>query len=215
MVYDELIRNGWIRSGLVRVMGSGATSASRNAREGVWMQYVQRCALEDTRALGKLYDESSSLVYAVALRVLTNEADAEEVTLDVYTQVWRTASGYDPARGSVTAWLITMARSRSIDKLRSRATRAGLEEPLVAASVEFSSGAADPEKHTLISQQRGRILSALQTLTAEQRQALELAYFSGLSHSELASRLGQPLGTVKTRIRLGMMKMRELLEDYA
>jgi RNA polymerase sigma-70 factor (ECF subfamily) len=179
------------------------------------MQYVQRCALEDTRALGKLYDESSSLVYAVALRVLTNEADAEEVTLDVYTQVWRTASGYDPARGSVTAWLITMARSRSIDKLRSRATRAGLEEPLVAASVEFSSGAADPEKHTLISQQRGRILSALQTLTAEQRQALELAYFSGLSHSELASRLGQPLGTVKTRIRLGMMKMRELLEDYA
>jgi RNA polymerase sigma-70 factor (ECF subfamily) len=184
------------------------------AREAVWKEYVRRCVLEDAAALGNLYDESSSLVYSLALRVLRNEADAEEVTLDVYTQVWRKAAGYDPERGSVTAWLLTIARSRSIDKVRSRVGRTSLERPLEESS-ETRTDAADPEEHTVMSQQRRRGLAALNTLKPEQRQPLELAYFSGLSHSELAARLGLPMGTVKTRIRLGMMKLRELLVDYA
>jgi RNA polymerase sigma-70 factor (ECF subfamily) len=196
------------------VAGSRAELTTGAAREAAWKEYVGRCALEDAAALGNLYDESSSLVYSLALRVLRNEADAEEVTLDVYTQVWRKAAGYDPERGSVTAWLLTIARSRSIDKVRSRVGRTSLEQPL-EESGETRTDAADPEEHTAMSQQRRRVLAALNTLKPEQRRPLELAYFSGLSHSELAARLGLPMGTVKTRIRLGMMKLRELLVDYA
>ncbi|HUE00182.1 MAG TPA: sigma-70 family RNA polymerase sigma factor [Bryobacteraceae bacterium] len=196
------------------VAGSRGQVDAGGAREAAWKEYVGRCVLEDPGALGRLYDESGSLVYSLALRVLGNEADAEEVTLDVYTQVWRRAAGYDPERGSVTAWLLTIARSRSIDKVRSRAGRTSLEQPLEKAG-EARTNAAGPEEHTAMGQQRRRVLAALNTLKPEQRRALELAYFSGLSHSELADRLGLPLGTVKTRIRLGMMKLRELLVDYA
>ena len=196
------------------VTGDRADSGSGSAREAAWKESVRRCALKEGAALGKLYDESSSLVYSVALRVLGNEADAEEVTLDVYLQVWRTAPGYDPARGSVTSWLVTVTRSRSIDKLRWRATRTRMEEPL-EGYVEVRTEVIDPEEQTVMSQERRRIINAMKALTQDQRQALELAYFSGLSHSELAARLELPLGTVKTRIRSGIIKMRELLGDYA
>jgi RNA polymerase sigma-70 factor (ECF subfamily) len=196
------------------VADSRAGLAAGGAREAAWKEYVGRCVLQDAAALGNLYDESSSLVYSLALRVVGNGADAEEVTLDVYTQVWRRAAAYDPERGSVTAWLLTIARSRSIDRVRARAGRTNLEQPLEDGG-EVRTHAASPEEHTAMSQQRRRILAALNTLNPDQRRVLELAYFSGLSHSEMAARLAVPVGTVKTRIRLGMMKLRELLVDYA
>jgi RNA polymerase sigma-70 factor, ECF subfamily len=205
---------GESKAAQLAVADSRAGLAAGGAREAAWKDYVGRCVLEDPAALGNLYDESSSLVYSLALRVVGNEADAEEVTLDVYTQVWRRAAAYDPERGSVTAWLLTIARSRAIDKVRARAGRANLEQPF-EESCEARTHAADPEEHTAMRQQRRRILAALDTLNPDQRRALELAYFSGLSHSELAARLAVPVGTVKTRIRLGMMKLRELLVDYA
>jgi RNA polymerase sigma-70 factor (ECF subfamily) len=171
---------------------------------------VRAAAGGDSRALGSLYDETCSLVYGIALRVLRNEADAEEVTSDVYSQVWKSASTFDSARGSVNAWLTTLARSRSIDRLRAR-VRTQKEEALETISNVPSSGET-PESASWLGQQRAKVRAALQSLSPEQREVIELAYFSGLTQSELAERLQQPLGTIKTRIRLGMIKLRERLQ---
>ena len=135
-----------------------------------------------------------------------------KVTLDVYTQVWRTAKDYTDRRGSVCAWLLTMARSRAIDHVRSRASRTRREEPFQELT-QFRSTEPGPDREIEMSQRRRRVMSALDTLPPEQREAIELAFFSGLTHAELAVRLKQPLGTVKTRVRQGMMKIRELLVE--
>ncbi len=189
--------------------GSDSAGAIRGA---AWKEYVCQCALGDSMALGKLYDETNSLVYSIALRMLADRLDAEEVTLDVFSQVWRTAGGYDPARGSVMAWLVTLARSRSIDKVRSRGVRSRMEQPF-EEGFEIETEDAGPEEWMALSQTRTRVRAALAELSPEQRQALELSFFSGLTHSELAEHLRRPLGTIKTHIRLGMMKMRLFLED--
>ena len=149
------------------------------------------------------------MVYSVALRILGNEADAEEVTLDVYAQVWRTAAKFTNERGSVNAWLIMLARSRAIDRFRSR-SRSRAEEP-VDALMELAGGGPDPEQVSLLAENTDRIRAALQSISPEQREAIELAFFSGYTQSELAEHLGEPLGTVKTRIRLGMMKLKDQL----
>jgi RNA polymerase sigma-70 factor (ECF subfamily) len=133
------------------------------------------------------------------------------VTLDVYLQVWRQADRFDLARGNPSAWLYTLARSRSIDRLRRQQHQRKSEEPLETASSLPADGPS-PEEDTVQDDRRRRITEAMQKLSPEQREAITIAYFSGLSHSEVAEKLGQPLGTVKTRIRLGMIKLRELLE---
>lgn len=179
-----------------------------------WNCYIERAAVGDEEALARLYDESSGLVYATALRILRDVADAEEVTLDVYTQIWRTASQFDPRRGSAGTWLIMLARSRALDRMRSMAARKQ-REAMLEDFGEFRCPAELPDEATVVRQQRERIHTALAALSPEQREAIELAFFSGLSHSELAGRLGQPLGTVKTRIRLGMIKLRQLLGEPA
>ena len=158
-----------------------------------------------------LYKETRTLVYGVALRMLPSEADAEEVTLDVYTQVWRTAPGFNSVRGSVAAWLVTITRSRAIDRLRSRASRAREEQPW-EEHAQFDAREAGPEEQSRLGQRKKKVAAALGALPREQKEALELAFFSELSHTELAAKLHLPLGTVKTRIRAGMIKMRELLE---
>jgi RNA polymerase sigma-70 factor, ECF subfamily len=188
-------------------------TGGRSAREAEWSSYVRRCAESDQSALGALYDESSRHVYGVALSVLRDPADAEEVTLDVYSQVWRSAAVYSSQRGSVVAWLLTLARSRAIDRLRSRANRQKREEPIEESQQQtFSTTGATPEEAAAAVQTRQRIQNALRGLPQDQREAVELAYFSGLTHSELAVHLRQPLGTIKTRIRMGMMKLRESLQ---
>ena len=181
-------------------------------REAAWGELLARCAKGDQSALASLYDQSSALVYSIALRMLADPGDAEEVAIDVYHQVWRTARSYDSSRGSVTSWLVTLARSRAIDRMRSRAVRTRSEEALDrhAAMPSFTAG---PDETTLAGQRRQRILAAMAALSAEQREAIQLAFFSGLTHAELADRLRQPLGTVKTRIRLGIMKLREELGE--
>ena len=189
------------------------TSASREL-EALWNQCINRVAQGDAEALGRLYDGTHPLVYGLALRILSDVSDAEEVALDVYTQVWKTARRFDPHRGTVSAWLVTLARSRAIDRLRSGATRRQREETLTEKP-EAPAATASPEEASLLGQQQRLVRAALAALAPEQREAIELAFFSGLSHSELAAKLGQPLGTVKTRIRLGMIKLRELLGAYA
>jgi RNA polymerase sigma-70 factor (ECF subfamily) len=175
-----------------------------------WTGYINAAAGGEEHAFARLYDESSRLVYSIAYRVLGNAADAEEVTADVYAQVWRSARDYSAERGSPSTWLVMLARSRALDRLRSRDSRRQRETPLDEASTARSLD-EPPEQVVALNQQRSIVRSAMASLAPEQREAIELSFFAGLTHSELAERLGAPLGTVKTRIRLGMIKLRQSL----
>ena len=188
----------------------GPRAVPLRSPDAEWSDFIERAAAGEQQALAKLYDSSSRLTYSIALRILGNQADAEEVTADVYSQVWRSAKDYSPLRGSPSTWLVMLARSRALDRLRSRATRDRVETALDQVQELRFSGDA-PEQAAVLNQRRDKIRQAMSTLGAEQRQAIELAFLSGMSHSELAEKLGQPLGTVKTRIRLGMAKLREAL----
>lgn len=176
-----------------------------------WRQLIGRIAQGDQPALAALYDETSRWVYALSLRILGDTGAAEEATLDVYMQVWRQAGSYDRTRGNPSAWLLTLARSRAIDRLRS-AGRAKRQDQTFEPVAPAASGSQDPEESVILAERRRFVQRALAGLSSEQREVIEIAYFSGLSHGEIAEKLGQPLGTIKTRIRSGMMKLRELLE---
>lgn len=191
-------------------MGSPQDFREQSTRDQDWAALIKRVADGDHSALTTLYDATSRLVFGLILRVVTDRSNAEEVLLDVYTQVWRQASTYDVKRGAPLAWLMTIARTRGIDRLRSGRTEHQHKESLDAIG-ELTASTASPEADTVSAERRHLVRSALETLSAEQREVIELAYYSGLSHSEIALRLGQPLGTVKTRTRLGMMKLRDML----
>jgi len=201
-------------AGLVPDPAPNKDATRRSAQEAHWRVYLARIADGEQVALGTLYDESSALVYSMVLRVLGNIADAEETTMDVYTQVWKNAAGYDGSRGSVTAWLVTLARSRAIDRVRSRTSRAKKETAL-PETYDAPALGNSPEQDSEEKQRRTRVMAALATLPAEQRELVELAFYGGLTHSELVERTGQPLGTVKTRIRMGMARLREHLGTVA
>ncbi|HTQ54832.1 MAG TPA: sigma-70 family RNA polymerase sigma factor [Bryobacteraceae bacterium] len=186
-----------------------SAGASRAEFESNWRNLIRRIAAADQGALAALYDTSNRLVYGMVLRVLENAADAEEVTLDIYSQVWRSAARFDGQRGTAVAWLLTIARTRAIDRLRAGGKRASFETPLEGTDVR---AAAVPPVEPGVGRE---VAAALASLAPEQREAIELAYWHGYSHSELADRLGQPLGTVKTRIRMGMMKLRAQLGALA
>ena len=149
--------------------------AQTSSGELAFLDYVSRIARGEHDALGFLYDETNRLVYGFAFRILRDPADAEEVTLDVYTQIWRNASSFDPCRGSVLAWLMMLTRSRAIDRLRSSSTRNRHEQPI--DSYEKSAGLSNPA----FGLERA-VRIALNSLPPEQREAIELAYFSGYSH---------------------------------
>lgn len=189
-------------------MGQSEHSLAKHP-ESAWGHLIQRVASGERDALTDLYDQTSHLVYSLALRILKDEAAAEDIVIEVYTHAWRAAESYAPERGSASAWLLTLTRSRAIDALRAR-RRTQAREPLEAAS-DVPSDAPGPEDLNVAAERQRFVVRALQMLGSEQREAIELAYFSGLSHFEIAARLGQPLGTVKTRIRLGMLKLRESL----
>jgi len=177
------------------------------------VHWVSQVVQEDQSALAQLYDASSQLVYGLALRILGDAGAAEEVTLDVYLQVWKQANRFDPVRGRVSTWLMTMARSRAIDKLRGKAQELSQAETLEAVA-ETRSENPDPEQSAAVAQQQAEVRKALSTLSEEQRHAIELAFFNGLSQNEIALKLNEPLGTIKTRIRNGMLKLRELLQPH-
>jgi len=181
-------------------------------RETSWGDYVRRCASRDETALAALYDESSQLAYTVAARILQDEADASEVVLDVYRQVWDAAGRFNENRGSAAAWIVMLARSRAMDRRRFRTARMR-DGARVEQLEEVSSTQPSPESMAMASQSSRSVMRALTQVSSEQRQALELAFFAGLSHTEIADRLGVPLGTVKTRIRLAVGRLRELLKD--
>jgi len=154
----------------------------------------------DPHALAEVYDLFAGLVNGLAIRILRNRSEAEDVVQEVFVQAWRQAGRFDPRRGSVEAWLCTIARTRALDRLRRRAARR--EEPGEAAP-----GATPPPR----TEEALAVRKALDTLSGDQRRALELAYYEGLTQTEIAERLGEPLGTIKTRIRTAMIRLRDVL----
>jgi RNA polymerase sigma-70 factor (ECF subfamily) len=180
-----------------------------STREPNWAVLLQHIAAGEQSALAELYDATSTLVFGLALRILGERAAAEDAVVEVYAQVWAQAKAYDPQRGTPLSWLLTLTRSRSIDLLRAR-HRAQTVQPLETAD-NVQAMTLDPEETTVAAERHRIVRRALESLSDDQRQAIELAYFSDLSHTEIATKLRQPLGTVKTRIRMGMMRLRELL----
>lgn len=193
-------------------IASGKTkdSIGPRSRDQELIALVQQIARNDQSALAALYDATNRLAYGLILRVLGDASTAEEVLLDVYTQVWRQAANYDTGRGSPLAWLMTIARTRAIDRLRSGWQDKQRKEPLDLLN-DRETNAASPEEATVNAEMQRFVRTALGELSPEQREVIELAYYGGLSHSEIAAKLNQPLGTVKTRTRLGMIKLREAL----
>ena len=168
---------------------------------------------KDRGALECLYDRYSNSIYSLAMHMLRDSGAAEEVTQDVFFNVWRRAASYDSQRGSVTAWLFSIAHHRTIDELRRRRREQTHVQPGVDLDNRPSENGSygDPLKYTSGKFDRGQLEEAMVTLRPEQREIVMLAYFGGLTHSEIANQLGQPLGTVKTRMRLALRKLREVL----
>ena len=163
----------------------------------------------DAGALRALYDAHASRAMAVALRILSSRADAEEVVQETFVELWKRAAQFDSARGDGLSWILTIARTRAIDRLRARNTATRIA--LVASAQPVAPAGAVPLELVEQRQDRERVAEALSGLPAEQRGALELAYYEGLTHREIAERTQTPLGTVKTRLRLALEKLAHLL----
>jgi RNA polymerase sigma-70 factor (ECF subfamily) len=189
-----------------------ATQGSRTTDNQSWSEYLGAIQNGNAEALAKLYDATSKPLYSLALRILGNAADAEEVLLDVYQQIWRAAGSFDPGRGGVWNWLILLTRSRALDRLRNTANKRQHEVAELPDQSRVASSAPVPEQASILAEQGTTVRRAICTLPPEQREALELAYFRGLTHIEIAARLGVPLGTIKTRIRSAMDKLRVALQ---
>jgi len=174
-------------------------------------ELLSRIAQGEQEALAALFDRTSRIVFGLAHRILRNEAEAEEAMLDVFLYVWRRARDFDTNRGNPTSWLLMVARSRVIDRVRSNKLRREREDPL--DEFQFFAEGCNPEEHSIAGQIGGRVRRALEQLPWEQRQALELAYFQGLSQSEIARQLETPLGTIKTRVRQGILRLRHRMGE--
>ena len=159
----------------------------------------------DQSALAELYDRYSSVVYAVALRVLGDTGAAEDVLQEVFLQFWRNPGAFDAARGSLGAWLAVITRNRAIDSLRRRRPETDIEDVIVSVAPDLA-GEADRSRAAQ------KVRGVLGTMPPAQRSALEMAYFEGMSHSEIAEKTGEPLGTIKTRIRAGLMLLRKAFQ---
>jgi RNA polymerase sigma-70 factor (ECF subfamily) len=173
-----------------------------------WATLVQSIAAGDQRALHALYERAHRPVFTLMMRITANRETAEELTIDVFHDVWRHASRYDAANGTVLGWIMNQARSRAIDRLRfeSRKKRShGADEKPLAEVI------ADPHGVLELREQGESLRSALAALTPDERQAIEATFFAELTHAEAAARLDQPLGTIKTRIRSGLHKLRHAL----
>jgi RNA polymerase sigma-70 factor, ECF subfamily len=177
---------------------------------------LQRIAARDSAALAELYDRHKRLLFGLILRVVRDRGEAEEILQEAFVRVWTRAESYDARMGGPLPWIVRVARNRAIDRLRARRVRATVDTPAVElAAIEAAApatGIQSPEAAVLDAERRRRLTGALAGLPADQRELIEEAFFEGYTHSELAHRFRLPLGTVKTRIRLGMLAMRKRLE---
>ncbi len=166
----------------------------------------------DKAAFHQFYERHSGVLFSLALKILSDRSDAEDVLQDTFIQVWKIARSFDESRGKPLAWLIMLTRSRSIDRLRSRQTRVRVVD---SVRPQDSDTLRSPAQQVAASETHRAIRQALAALPFEQRTPIELAYFGGLTQTEIARKLGEPLGTVKTRIRTGMIRLREQLGSSA
>jgi RNA polymerase sigma-70 factor (ECF subfamily) len=173
---------------------------------------VQRMASKDASALDAFYERYNRLAFGLILRIVGNRADAEDVLVDVFWQIWQQSNRYESSRGKPVAWLLTIARTRAIDCTRSSSRHQTKDDPVEARSE--STPVSRHEDGFVVADTRKAVRQALDALTEQQKVPLEMAYFQGMSHTEIAAALGQPLGTVKDRIRTGMMHLRKALKAY-
>lgn len=166
----------------------------------------------DKAAFQQFYERHSATLFSLALKILGDRPDAEDVLQNMFMQVWKIAPAFDESRGKPLAWLIMLTRSRAIDRLRSRQTRARVIDTIAQTPHDEKPG---PSEQAATGETHGIVRRALGSLSAEQRTPIELAYFGGLTQSEIARKLGEPLGTIKTRMRTGMIRLREQFSSPA
>jgi len=178
------------------------------------LDLIEKIRQGDQSALDLLYKRYSSPVYSLIWKILQNSEEAEDVALDVFWQVWRQADRYDPSRGAPPAWIFTLARSRAIDRLHSRSRREDRTISIDDPNIHFDplDENASPDQVVSFRQNRDAVRAAMEKLSVVQREAVELAFLKGMTHVEISEKLGQPLGTVKTRIRQGLIRLRKHLD---
>jgi len=196
----------WLSAVLVKLGDAAAAEADRAA--------MRRMARGDADALAEVYDRHARLLNSLALRIMRLQPDAEDVLQDVFAQVWRQASRYDASRGTVVGWLVTLTRSRSLDRLRRSRSRPQTTDDEQAAQ-ELADGSPGIDLTLVSEQQASAVRAALEALPENQRVPLELAYYEGLSQSEIAERLCTPLGTIKTRMRQALLRLRDAVAEQA
>jgi len=173
---------------------------------------VERMIAGDESALSTLYDRYSSMLFSMLMRILKDTSAAEEILQDLFLQLWRNPSRFDPSRGSLPSWLLVIGRNRAISRLRSRERRE-VSEDSDGFSMDSIPSPGNIEEEAQRSQLAQRLRSAMATLPPEQREAVELAYFEGMSQTEIATRTGSPLGTVKSRVRTAMQSLKQIFGD--
>ena len=176
-------------------------------------QLLRRIAAQDREALGEFYDQTAAPLFSTAFRILGDTHEAEEVVQDVFVQIWNRASTFDGALGTPFHWALGIVRNRSIDRLRARQRRSRLLQEMVEQTPAEADPPAD-NQFALNEEEVAQVRQALKDLPLEQRQAIEMAFFAGMTHGEIACHLDQPLGTIKARIRRGMLTLRESLQAY-
>jgi RNA polymerase sigma-70 factor (ECF subfamily) len=201
----------WLMWALVGVPEGQGAPPRESAAAAEDLEAIRRVARGDADALAFLYDRHSRIIYSLAFRIVGDPPEAEEIVQDVFAQAWRQAERYDTSRGVVVAWLLMITRSRAIDRVRSRRGLPPLAPDGEKGLAAMADPAEGPELQTLSAEQVRRLKHALDTLPLQQRTTIQLAFYEGLTHVEIAERLEEPLGTVKTRIRLGLLKLRSVV----
>lgn len=195
--------------GAPRTLGELLYANRKPAAESEWVSLVQAVSTGDQRALRSLYDRAQRIVFTLMMRIVNDRAAAEELTVDVFHDIWRRASSYDAETGPVLGWILNQARSRALDRLRFESRKKRVAPfPQASAPTE---GVREPDEAVDLQSQRHLLESALAVLTPPEREAVESAFFGELTYSEVAQRLNEPLGTVKTRIRNALRKLRGAL----
>lgn len=204
---------------MIRLRGAGVIPGKQKAShgqtrdpEGSLAALLTSSGEGDEGALARLYGATGRRVFGLALHILSDRNDAEEATLDAYTAIWRHAGSYESSQGSPIAWILAITRSKAIDRLRARRRRAS-EQPLPDGTLDLEAPAPGPEALASAGERCIEVRRALSELPRDQRVAIELTYFRGLSQREVADALGAPLGTVKSRVRLGLSSLRRQLSE--
>ena len=186
----------------------------REQSEESQAQLLRRIAGQDRQALAEFYDQTAGTLFSTAVRILGDAHEAEEVIQDAFLQIWGKAATFDAALGKPFYWALSITRNRAIDRLRARQRRVRLADELHEAAAADSSPLASPFQSALSEEDLAAVRSAVSGLPGDQRQAIDMAFFGGMTHAEIADALHEPLGTIKARIRRGMLKLRERLRAY-